>query len=969
MGIRDTKMEAELENNIIDYLVSNQGYVYIKPDEMKLSFNKKYAFDKDRLLEFIKTSQPDEFNTLRLDTDSGRKKFYTQLDTSIKQNGIVSVLKNGIKCYPSSGTIIFYHAIDPKRPSSYNEFKTNIFSVTNQLTYSDKNKGLELDLAIFVNGLPIITMELKSRASSSGWAYKDAEDQYINDRDPKETLFSFKRCIAHFAVDENFITFATKLDGKNTRFMPFNKGTTLGGSGNPINDSGTMTDYLWKDFLKKETLTSLIRDFTYISIDKVKKTETLIFPRYHQYRVVTKLVEDVQKNGVGNRYLIQHSAGSGKSNSITWLAYRLVEVDYKNQKAFDSVIVVTDRLNLDKQISDNIRKFIDEKSVVGHAGSSTDLKNMLIDSKKIIITTVQKFPYLLEKIGTDLKGKNFAIIIDEAHSSQSGKAAASLNMAVSGSLGNEDEFEIEDKLNELIEARKMPENASFFAFTATPKSKTIQMFGSVFDLYSMKQAIEEGFILDVLKNYTHYENYYKIYKTIEENPDFDKKKAQRKIRKYVEGQEFPIREKSEVMVNHFLANTVNKINGKAKAMIITQGILRAIEYYHAVSDLLKNSNTGYEALVAFSGEKEYNGKIVTETSLNGFSDKETPEKFKQDKYKFLIVADKYQTGYDEPLLHTMYVDKPLNDVKAVQTLSRLNRSAKNKIDTCVIDFANQPERILDAFQPYYKETKLERETDPNKLNNLLSMLDAKYVYEKDEVDRLVDLFLENSPRSSIDSIVDQSVERYIALSEEDQVEFKSGVKSFIRTYNFLASILPIGQVDWEKKVIFFEQLIHRLPTPKGDDLSAGILESVDLESYRLEKKNTIVIILEGEDGKVEGLGIGAGKKNEVELDTLENIVSTFNDIFGNIDWQDKDNVARQIKELPEMVMKNEKFKNALKNSDIENIKREYHLALREVFRIIIVDNKELFGQWTNNSNFREWLSDTIFDEIMKKNKR
>ncbi|WP_341494933.1 type I restriction endonuclease subunit R [Mesomycoplasma ovipneumoniae] len=969
MGIRDTKMEAELENNIIEYLVSNQGYVYIKPDEMKLSFNKKYAFDQNRLLEFIKTSQPGEFNILRLDTDSGKEKFYKQLDTSIRQNGIVSVLKNGIKCYPSSGTIIFYHAIDPKRPSSYNEFKTNIFSVTNQLTYSDKNKGLELDLAIFVNGLPIITMELKSRASSSGWAYKDAEDQYINDRDPKETLFSFKRCIAHFAVDENFITFATKLDGKNTRFMPFNKGTTLGGSGNPINDSGTMTDYLWKVFLKKETLTSLIRDFAYISVDKVKKTETLIFPRYHQYRVVTRLVEDVQKNGVGKRYLIQHSAGSGKSNSITWLAYRLVEVDYKNQKAFDSVIVVTDRLNLDKQISDNIRKFIDEPSVVGHASSSTDLKNMLIDSKKIIITTVQKFPYLLEKIGTDLKGKNFAIIIDEAHSSQSGKAAASLNMTISASLGNEDEFEIEDKLNELIEARKMPENASFFAFTATPKAKTIQMFGSVFDLYSMKQAIEEGFILDVLKNYTHYENYYKIYKTIEENPNFDRKKAQRKIRKYVEGQEFPIREKSEVMVNHFLANTVNKINGKAKAMIVTQGISRAIEYYHKVSDLLKNSNTGYEALVAFSGEKEYNAKIVTETSLNGFSDKETPEKFKQDKYKFLIVADKYQTGYDEPLLHTMYVDKVLNDVKAVQTLSRLNRSAKYKIDTCVIDFANQPEHILDAFQPYYKETKLERETDPNKLNNLLSMLDAKYVYEKDEVDRLVDLFLENNPRSSIDSIIDQCVERYNALSEEDQVEFKSGVKSFIRTYNFLASILPIGQANWEKKVIFFEQLIHRLPTPKGDDLSAGILESVDLESYRLEKKNTIVIILEDEDGKVEGLGIGAGKKNEVELDTLENIVSTFNDIFGNIDWQDKDNVARQIKELPEMVMKNEKFKNALKNSDIENIKREYHLALREVFRIIIVDNKELFGQWTNNSNFREWLSNTIFDENMKKNKR
>ncbi|MHA0304627.1 type I restriction endonuclease subunit R [Mesomycoplasma ovipneumoniae] len=988
MGIRDTKMEAELENNIIEYLVSNPDhkynkYKYIKPDEMKSSFDRKYAFDKDRLLEFIKTSQPNEFDILRLDTDSGKDNFYKQLDTSIRQNGIVSVLKNGVKCYPSSGTVIFYHALDPKRPSSDDEFKNNIFSVTNQLRYSDKNKGLELDLAIFVNGLPIITMELKSRASSSGWTYKDAEDQYIN-RDPKETLFSFKRCIAHFAVDENFITFTTKLDGKNTRFMPFNKGTTrttFGGSGNPINDSGTMTDYLWKDFLKKETLTSLIRDFAYISVDKVKKIdkvekiETLIFPRFHQYRVVTKLVEDVQKNGVGNRYLIQHSAGSGKSNSITWLAYRLVQVNYKDKKAFDSVIVVTDRLNLDKQISDNIRKFIDEPSVVGHARSSTDLRDMLINGKKIITTTVQKFPYLLEKIGADLKGKNFAIIIDEAHSSQSGKSAASLNMTISDNLGNDDDEDelIEDKLNKLIEARKMPENASFFAFTATPKAKTLEMFGRAFDLYSMKQAIEEGFILDVLKNYTHYENYYKIYKTIEENPNFDKKKAQRKIRKYVEGQEFPIKQKAEVMVNHFLTNTVNKINGKAKAMIVTHGISRAIEYYHAVSDLLKNSNTGYEALVAFSGEKQYNGKDVTETSLNGFSDKETAKKFKQDKYKFLIVADKYQTGYDEPLLHTMYIDKPLNGVKAVQTLSRLNRSAKYKIDTCVIDFANKPEDISNAFQPYYKETKLERETDPNKLNNLLSMLDAKYVYEKEEVDRLVDLFLlENSPRSSIDSIVDQCVERYIALSEEDQVEFKSGVKSFIRTYNFLASILPIGQANWEKKVIFFEQLIHRLPTPKGEDLSAGILESVDLESYRLEKKKTIIhIILEDKDGKVEGLGIGAGKKNEDKLDTLDNIVSTFNDNFGNIDWQDEDNVIRQIKELPEMVMKNEKFKNALKNSDIadiENIKREYRSALNEVFSIM-EDNTELFWQWINNYNFNKWLYDTVFDEIMRKNKR
>ena len=956
MGIKDTHMEEQLEKEIINYLVDNNGYEYITPLEMKSSYNREFAIDEDRLLRFVRDSQPKEFEILGLDTENGRLKFYNKLNNDIRREGIVSILKNGIKCYPSQGTILFYHALDPKRLSSYEEFDKNIFSVTNQLTYSNQNRALELDLVIFINGLPIFTMELKSRGSSTGWSYKDAEEQYKNDRDSRDPLFSFKKCLAHFAVDENFITFTTKLDGKSTRFMPFNKGTLSGGSGNPVNSNGTMTDYLWKEFLQHKTLTSIIRDFAYVSVDKVKRSETQIFPRYHQFRAVIKLVKDVEENGVGKRYLIQHSAGSGKSNSITWLSYRLVEVNYNNEKAFDSVIVVTDRLNLDKQITDNIRKFIDEKSIVGHANTSTDLKDLLLDGKKIIITTVQKFPYLIEKIGSDLKGKNFAIIIDEAHSSQSGRAAASLNMAVSGKMTDE---EIS------IEARKMPENASFFAFTATPKAKTLQMFGEVFDLYSMKQAIEEGFILDVLKNYTNFENYYKIYKTVKDNPEFDRKKSQRKIRTYVEGQEFPIRSKAEVMVNHFIDNTSKKINGKAKAMIITQSILRAIEYYHIVTELLGDSKTGWKAVVAFSGEKEYKGKLVTEASLNGFSSKETTERFKEDEYKILIVADKYQTGYDEPLLHTMYVDKVLNDVKAVQTLSRLNRSAKFKIDTCVLDFANTPDHILEAFQPYYKETKLESFTDPNKIHDLLSVLDGMYVYEEDEVDKVVEIFLKNKNRAQLDSILDNVAERYKTLNEEEQVEFKSGVKSFIRTYNFLASILPIGQIDWERKVIFFEKLVHRLPTPKEDDFTKGLLDTIDLESYRLEKKNTIDIILEDENGKLNGDNIGAGRKNKLELDYLENIIVTFNDIFGNISWNDKDNVIRQIKSLPEIVMRDDKFRNALENSDMENIKIEYNNALKNVFKSIMNDNIELFKQWISNSNFKKWLNEEVFNEIIK----
>ncbi len=967
MGIRTNKAEAELENSIINSLINDNGYKYIHASDMKLAYNKKYAIDEKRLLEFLKNSQPEKYEKLRLDEDSERTKFFARLSDIILKDGIVSVLKNGIKFYPVENTVMFYHALDKKRPSSFAEFEQNIFAVTNQLTYSEVNPSLELDLCVFINGLPVITMELKSRSSSTGWTYKDAEEQYKNERSNKDSLFNFKRCIAHFAVDENMVSFTTKIDGKDTQFMPFNKGIN-GGAGNPVS-YGTMTDYLWKDFLNKRTLTSLIVDFCNVVKDKKKKTETMIFPRYHQFRVVEKLVKDVTEKGVGNKYLIQHSAGSGKSNSITWLAYRLVRAERNEEKVFDSVIVVTDRKVLDKQISDNIRKFLDVSSVVGRAGSSKELRELLIDGKKIITTTVQKFPYILVDIGASLKRHNFAVIIDEAHSSQSGKAAASLNMTISGKLDIQNDFEIEDLLSSLIEARAMPKNASFFAFTATPKARTLEMFGSAFDVYSMKQAIEEGFILDVLKNYTHYNNYYKIYKKIEDNPEFDSKKAKRKIRKYVEGQEFPIREKAEEMVTHFINNTATKIDGNAKAMVVTNGIKRAIDYYYTISEILNNSKTGYKAIVAFSGEKEYKGKKLTESIINGFPDKETPDVFKKDKYKFLIVADKYQTGYDEPLLHTMYVDKVLNDVKAVQTLSRLNRSNKNKIDTCVLDFANTPEDIEKAFQPFYKETKLEKNTDPNKLYNILDDLDNKYVYEENEVDRYVELFLNDEERAFADRILDKCVDRYKKLDEDEQVEFKSGVKAFIRTYNFLASILPIGQIEWERKVIFFEGLIYRLPTPQGEDLTHGILESIDLESYRLEKKNVVDIFLKNEDGSTYALDGSINYKATPEMDSLEKIVANFNDIFGNINWQDKDNVARQIKALPDMVLRNEKFQDAIKNSDAENVKKEYNVVLKTVLQSIMKDNMELFMQYVNNDNFKKWLASSIFEEVMKKSNR
>lgn len=966
MGIRNEKAESALENQIIDYLES-AGFEYVKPQDMKLTYNKKYAIDEKRLFSFIKNTQKEAYENHRLDSEDGRDKFLNSLNTALIRDGVAHVLKEGVKMYPT-GVIFFYHALNNKRPSSFDEFKSNIFSVTNQLTYSETNPSLELDLCIFINGLPVITMELKSKMSATGWSYKDAEEQYKNDRDKRETLFMFKRCFAHFAVDENYVSFTTKLNGKDTFFMPFNKGTK-DGAGNPVG-SGTMTDYLWKDFLSKKTLRSLITEFVYVQRKKDLKTkktkETLIFPRFHQYRVVTRLVRDVQKNGVGGRYLIEHSAGSGKSNSITWLSYRLVEAEKDDKKIFDSVIVVTDRKNLDKQISDNIRSFISVSSNFAHCDSSKELEKLLLDGKKIITTTVQKFPYIIETIGNKMKGKTFAIIIDEAHSSQSGKAAASLSTAISGNYKLTEDMDTEDYINAIIEARKMPKNASYFVFTATPKAKTLEMFGSVFDLYSMKQAIEEGFILDVLKNYTTYKNYYKVYKTIEDNPLFESKRASRKIRNFVEGQDFPIRQKAEEIVNHFINNSSKKINGKAKAMVVTSSIMRAIEYYFAINDILKVYKSSFKALVAFSGEKEYKGKKLTESLINGFSDKETTEVFKRDDYKFLIVADKYQTGFDEPLLHTMYVDKILNDVKAVQTLSRLNRAFENKIDTCVLDFANEADDIKKAFEPFYKETKLIEGTDPNKLYDILRTLDYLNVYEETEVDRVIDMFFENKNREFIDPIMDNCVKRYEELDEEDQVEFKSGVKSFIRTYNFLSAILPIGQIEWTKKSIFFELLIHRLPAPTDNEGIKKIIESIDLESYRLEKQNEINIVLENKDGEISSNNVAAARVFEPDMESLDIIIANFNDIFGNIDWNDKDNVARQIKQLPCMVAKDERIINAIKNSDKENIKIEYENVLADVMRAIMKDNMELFLQFTSNMGFKKWLSDCVFTEIMSK---
>lgn len=963
--------ESGLESLIVDWLVNQNGY----EQGSNADYNRDYAIDETRLFRFLSATQPDEMEKLGVfKSDLKKAQFLNRLRGEIAKRGIIDVLRNGIKVYPAD-LVMFYLTPSEKNIKAKALFEQNIFSVTRQLQYSKDATRLALDLCIFINGLPVITCELKNQLTKQN--VDDAVYQYKTDRDPKELLFQFKRCMVHFAVDDARVKFCTKLDGKASWFLPFDKGYN-DGAGNPPNPSGIMTDYLWKDILEKYMLAHIIENYAQV-VEKVdqetkKKTYTQIFPRYHQLSAVESLLADVRHNGVGQRYLIQHSAGSGKSNSIAWLAHQLVGLEKNGKAIIDSVVVVTDRVILDKQIRDTIKQFMQVSSTVAWAEHSDDLRKAINGGKKIIITTVHKFPIILDSIGSEHKGRSFAIIIDEAHSSQSGNMSAKMNIVLSGEVTGEEE-DFEDKINRLMEGRKMLKNASYFAFTATPKNKTLEMFGipyqdgdeikhRPFHVYTMKQAIQEGFILDVLKYYTPVDSYYRLAKTIEDDPLFDKKKAQKKLRQFVESNKFAISQKAEIMVNHFHDQVISKgkIGGKARAMVVTSSIERCIEYYYAINKCLADRRSPYKAIIAFSGEKEYGGKTLTSAAINGFPDNTIEKVFRKDPYRFLIVADMFQTGYDEPLLHTMYVDKMLSDIKAVQTLSRLNRSHPQKHDTFVLDFANKTETIEAAFSKYYRTTILSNETDPNKLYDLIAIMESHQVYESGHVDSLVELYLNGAERDRLDPILDACTAIYKELDDEGKIEFKSAAKAFVRTYGFLGAILPYGNAEWEKLSIFLNLLIPKLPSPKEDDLSQGILDSIDLDSYRVEARDSMSLVLDNADAEIGPVPAGrVGGIVEPEMDLLSSILSSFNDLFGNIDWNDADNVRRQILEIPGMVTKDERYINAMKNSDKQNARMESERALQSVIFSIMADNMELFKQFNDNPSFKKWLSDLVFN--------
>lgn len=892
---------------------SASQYYWGKPSD----FKKKVALDQRRLWSFLESTQQDELNKfVGKDLKATVEK---QIDADIRTFGIIQVLRKGVEVNNMKLTLFYPKPTASDSQQSQQDYACNQFSITRQQTFSVQNPDFEIDMVLYVNGLPIFTFELKNP-----WTYQtakyDGQKQYRSvKRNPKEVLLNYGRCLAHFTLDKDEIFFTTRLNLEKTYFMPFNKGLPNGqGAGNPVNtNGGYRTSYLWEHILQKDTVADIIMNYVLFDYDEtktqkkvphvMKNAKKLIFPRFHQLDVVTKLVADVADKGVGKTYLIEHSAGSGKSNSLTWLAFKLIKVcpnsmDAIRAKALDaplynSIIVVTDRRLLDKQITDNIKAFGQSNKIIAHADSSKELKDAIENNKRIIITTIQKFPFICDAIA-DVSDHNFAVIIDEAHSSQSGIAADKLNATVQkdADQGGGDTDEL---LEKLMKDRKMSSNCSYFAFTATPKKETLERFGTKdaegefrpFHLYSMKQAIEEQFILDVLTNYTTYRSYYELTKSIEDNPEYNNEKAQKLLKQAVERDPKTIEAKADIMLTHFDAKIYrnHKLKGKAKAMVVTKDIECAILYYNALLKVCADKKIPFKILIAFSGTKTIKGQEYTEAGFNGFPDTKTAENFDSDEYRILVVANKYLTGFDQPKLCAMYIDKPLDGVLAVQALSRLNRAApdlgKLSEDLFILDFYNTKEDIKDAFDPFYTATTLSEATDVNVLHQLKNTLLSFGVFDMEEVNAFMDLYIHGADADKWAPILDTCADRFnneIEWEENGKADFKMKCKQFVKVYSKVAAIMEFEMPDWEKLFWFLRYLIPSLKIDKagGIDLS-DLLDSVDLNTYGLRRTalNETITLDAGETvvDPNKPVMVNAGGNDEEPTDPLDQILKDFND--------------------------------------------------------------------------------------------
>lgn len=900
--------ELAFEEAIEDALLHDDGYIKGSP----ANYNKDYAIDEALLFRFLQRSQAKKWEKLEsIHHAEMENKLLQRLNKELELRGTLDVIRNGFTDNGVTFDLAYFKPETSLNPDTERQYHQNILSVTRQVKYSKRNENA-LDMVLFLNGMPVATVELKNQFTRQSAG--NAKRQFIEDRDPRELLFQFKkRALVHFAVDTDEVYIATKLDREKTFFLPFNRGYD-NGAGNPPNPYGHKTAYLWEEIWQKDSWLDIIGRFIHLQVDeyvqkgKKYKKEKLIFPRYHQLDVVRKLSRDAKQKGPGHNYLIQHSAGSGKSNSIAWTAYRMFSLhDQRDGKVFDSVIVITDRRVLDKQLQDTIYQFDHKQGVVQRIDkSSGQLAEAIKKGSSIIITTLQKFPFaaILDEV-KGLPDRNYAVIVDEAHSSQGGEASKKLKEVLSAtSLEEAEEIEkngmdAEDVIRQSMLARGQQPNMSFFAFTATPKPKTIEVFGTrtgdgkprPFHLYSMRQAIQEGFIHDVLRNYMTYKTFFKISKQIEEDPKVNKKKASRAIARYLSLHPYNLAQKTEIIIEHFRQVVAHKIGGKAKAMVVTGSRLHAVRYYSEFQKYIKEKGySDIKALVAFSGkvkDPDLPDRELTELQLNGFSEKELPAKFNTDEYQILLVADKYQTGFDQPLLHTMYVDKKLSGVKAVQTLSRLNRTHLGKEDTFILDFANTEEEIRESFQPYYEQTRIEQESDPNRLYDLKHQIEEKQIIWLSEEDAFAKEYFsipdvnKRKVHALLNSYIDPAVDRFKGIeTEEEQEDWKNALQSFIRSYSFLSQIMPFHDIELEKLYVYGRLLLNKLPRKTLED-RFKLNDEVALQYYRIQKmrEGSIVMDHQPEYGLQAGTEAGIRKDKEEKTD-LSQIVEAINDRFG-----------------------------------------------------------------------------------------
>ena len=981
--------ELTFEEAIESNLLEHGGYV----KGSSTDFDVKLGLFPSYIINFLKQSQPKAWDKIaNTHKDEVEQKVIQRLVKEIDLRGALDVIRKGFTDYGVKFQMAYFKPESSLNPEADELYQTNHLSVTRQLYYERVGKN-SLDMVLSLNGLPIATIELKNQFS--GQSVENAKKQYVYDREPNEPIFQFKkRALVHFAVDTDEAYMTTKLDGKNTRYLPFNLGYN-NGAGNPPNPNGYRTAYLWKQVWTKDSFMDIIGKFLHLSVEEFelngvkKKKETIIFPRFHQMQVVRTVTADARVQGAGKNYLIQHSAGSGKSNSIAWLSYRLSSLhDDQNNRVFDSVIVITDRKVLDSQLQNTIYQFEHKDGVVQKIDKdSTQLANAITAGSHIIITTLQKFPFILDKIG-EIPARKYAVIIDEAHSSQGGEATKKMKEVLSAKSLEEAEKDeaytgleedAEDEIRKSMLARGKQNNLSFFAFTATPKPKTVEVFGTMgkngkpepFHLYSMKQAIEEGFILDVLKNYTTYKTYFKLSKEIEDDPKVNKKKASRAIGRFMSLHPHNLAQKTEVMVEHFRQVVSKKIGGKAKAMVVTSSRLHAVRYKEEFDNYIKEK--GYndvKTIVAFSGKVIYGNapEGVTEVELNGFAEKELPRKFASDEYQLLLVADKYQTGFDQPLLHTMYVDKKLSGVKAVQTLSRLNRMCAGKEDTFVLDFANETQDILDSFQPYYELTSITENSDPNHLYDLKAELDKANVIWETEVNNFCNLFfkssksLSTSDQGKLNAYIDPAVERFKALPEEtnevlgtetNQDDFKNSLQTFCRTYSFLTQIMPFSDVDLEKLFTYGRFLLKKLPrTSQNDKFKLG--DEVSLEYYRLQKIAEHNIVMESRGVyELEGGGQAGIRLTKEEEANLSEIIEVLNKKF-----QTEFNTADKLffDQIEEELVVHGGLKEQAQNNPIENFK----FGFKELFLDKLIARME-----QNQDIFTKMMDDKEFGDVVK----